>query len=423
MTMSRSDREVSVVAVAIGGYAAGYVRLLLDDGPGRNIRLAGAVDPTVNRRPRGDVQGTADELRARGVPLYDDLASFYRRDSADLAVIASPIHMHASQTCEALAAGSHVLCEKPLAATIQDARRMADAQAAAGRFVAVGYQWSFSPAIQGLKADILAGRLGRPIRLRTLVFWPRRRSYYLRNDWAGAVKSADGQWVLDSPANNATAHFLHNMFYVLGDDVRTGAAPADVQAELYRANDIANYDTAAIRCHTAAGTEVLYYTTHATSADRGPVFCYEFENATVSFGDPDERIVAHFTDGGSKDYGDPGADNMAKLWHVVDCVRTGAEPLCTIAAATPQTLAINGAQESAGGVTQFPAELVEVTACGDDRLTWAPGLYEQLTQCYDRGVLPSELGDIAWAQPGELIDLRGYDFFPAPPPGPKGHLA
>ena len=407
--MSRSDQEVSVVAVAIGGYAANYIKLLLDEGPKRNVRLVGAVDPTAQRQPM------AEELKQRGVPIYDDLASFYADHSADLAVIASPIHMHAPQTCEALAAGSHVLCEKPLAATIQDARRMADAQAAAGRFVAIGYQWSFSPAIQSLKADILAGRLGRPVRLRTLVLWPRRRSYYRRNDWAGCVKSPDGRWVLDGPAGNATAHFLHNMFYVLGDDVRTSAAPVDVQAELYRANDIANYDTAALRCRTEAGAELLFYTTHATSTERGPIFQYEFENATVVYdGDAAEgNIVASFTDGAEQAYGDPGADNMAKLWRAVDCVRTGDSPPCTIAAATPHTLCMDGAQESHRPVAEFPAEAVEVAAFGEDTLTFVPGLAEHLTQCYDRGTLPGELGGVDWASPGEVVDLRGYDFFPA----------
>jgi hypothetical protein len=56
-----------------------------------------------------------------------------------------------------------------------------------------------------------------------------------------------GLGIFDSPANNATAHFLHNMFYLLGATRETSAAPAVVQAELYRANAIENFDTAAIR--------------------------------------------------------------------------------------------------------------------------------------------------------------------------------
>jgi len=405
---NRSGEEVGIVLAGIGGYGEGYLRRILDSQADRNIRLVGAVDPYPQRC------GSLDKLKAQSVRLYDSLAQFYRDSSADLAIICSPIHMHKPQTCLALMQGSHVLCEKPLTATIQDAREMAVAQQEAEKFVAVGYQWSFSQAIQSLKRDIIAGRLGKPLRLRTIVLWPRRHSYYRRNDWAGALKSPDRQWVLDSPANNAAAHFLHNMFYVLGGAARTSAMPAKVQAELYRANDITNYDTAAIRCRTDAGTEVLFYATHAVNVQRGPVFSYEFEHATVVFGDdPEDNLIANFHDGSREVYGNPDADNFAKLDLAVDCVRTGDEPLCTIQAATAQTLAINGAQESAHGVTPLPADLIEVTEIDDDRLTWVHGLTEQLQDCYDGGCLPSEHGRIDWTRPGRIVDMRNYRFFPA----------
>jgi len=78
-----------------------------------------------------------------------------------------------------------VLCEKPVSATVQEALRMAAAEKQARGFVAIGYQWSFADAIQSLKRQILAGDLGRPRRLRTLVSWPRDAAYYARTGWAG----------------------------------------------------------------------------------------------------------------------------------------------------------------------------------------------------------------------------------------------
>ena len=42
------------------------------------------------------------------------------------------------------------------------------------KIVAIGYQWSFSDAIQKLKADVIAGIFGKPRRLKTLVLWPAR---------------------------------------------------------------------------------------------------------------------------------------------------------------------------------------------------------------------------------------------------------
>src|SRR5439155_21910363 len=94
---------------------------------------------------------------------------------------------------------------------------MAEAAESAGRFLAIGYQWSYSTAVQALKRDILQGRFGRPLRFRTSVTYPRSKSYFRRNAWAGRERSEAGDAIYDSPVNNATAHFLHNMLYLLGD--------------------------------------------------------------------------------------------------------------------------------------------------------------------------------------------------------------
>ncbi len=108
-----------------------------------------------------------------------------------------------------------------------------------------------SRAIQELKKDVRDGVLGRPVRFKCLVLWPRPISYFQRNDWAGKIRSESGAWIFDSPVHNATAHYLHNLFFLLGDDPASSAMPLDVQAECYRVNAIENYDAAAVRCHVA----------------------------------------------------------------------------------------------------------------------------------------------------------------------------
>ena len=130
--------------------------------------------------------------------------------------------------------------------------------------MAVGYQWSFSPAVQALKDDIRSGLFGAARKLKCLYLWPRDEGYYARNDWAGKRKDAEGAWVLDSPVQNAMAHDLHNMFYVLGKTRETSARPAEVEAELYRANAIENFDTAAARIRTEEGVEILFFVSHAS---------------------------------------------------------------------------------------------------------------------------------------------------------------
>jgi predicted dehydrogenase len=398
-------RDVKVAMVALGGYGNFYLEHLFAD-YATGYELVAGIDPNPVRCRY------LDQFEERDIPIYPNLDAFYAEEDADLVIIAAPIHLHAPFTCTALAHGSNVLCEKPIAATIQDVATMAEAEAAHDGFVAIGYQWSFADAIQAFKQDIIAGKLGQPLRFRTKVLWPRAHSYYHRNSWAAQIKTAGGRYVLDSPVNNATAHYLHNCFYVLGATRESSARPVDVQAELYRANDIENYDTAALRSHTEGGVEILFYTAHPVPESVGPDLAYEFEDAVVEFEAWEGPLVARFKDGRVKDYGNPFAGEAQKLWQCIDAVRTGAKPACGIEAATSHTLCVDGAQESSR-LIDFPEDLLRRREEHDDTLIWVEGLLPALESCYDQGMLPGEQPDVAWAESGRIVDLRDYDHFPA----------
>ncbi len=402
--MSRS-KPVKIVLSGIGGMGACYLDELATRAGEGLFKLVGAVDP-LPRRSRH-----AAALQAKGVPIYPSIEDFYGQHQADLAIISSPIHFHCPQTLEALRRGSHVLCEKPAAALIQEVRRMAEAVGPSGRFAAVGYQWSFSRAIQSLKADIRAGAFGRPKRLRCLYLWPRDETYYGRNDWAGKIRDGSGRWILDSPANNAMAHDLHNMLYVLGPEPDRSAAPARVTAELYRAYPIQNYDTIAARIITGEDVEILIFFSHACAADIGPVISYEFEKGTILGSGRGSSIKAVHADGRITEYGPPDEEPFKKLWDCLDGFGSGCPPVCGFEAAAGQTLCINGFQESSP-ITNFPARMVEWE--GEHRSRWAyvRGLEEIFVRCYQSGRLPSEIG-IDWAKRGREVSLTDYSSFPA----------
>jgi len=397
-------KPVSIVLVGIGGMGSVYLAALLQNCEGGRFRLAGTVDPHPERCPQ------REGLRASGVPVFATLEEFYSRDHADLAIIASPIHFHSAQTCLALARGSHVLCEKPAAATIQEVRRMKAAERSAGRWVAIGYQWSFSSTIQSLKSDIRQGLFGRPRRLKCLYLWPRSEAYYNRSDWAGKVRDAEGRWILDSPANNAMAHDLHNMFYVLGGERETAAKPVRVEAELYRAHDIENFDTAAIRCLTSVGAEVLFFVSHAAGVDTGPVFLYEFEGGEVRAAGRDDDISASLA-GSKKSYGTPDTEPLRKMWEVIDSVNSGDLPACGLEAASGQVLAVNGAQDSQPEVQNLPRKMISVRGEPGRREISVEGLADIFRECYEKNQLPSELG-VSWSRRGRMIELSEYAHYP-----------
>jgi predicted dehydrogenase len=399
---------VSVVMAGLGGMGAVYLEALLELLPSGGVRLAGAADPEPGRCPKLDV------LRDLGIPVFPDLESFYAGESADLAVISSPHHFHARQTILALSQGSRVLCEKPLAATVQDVWTIKETERRTGRWVAVGYQWSFNPAFQELKKDIISGHFGWPRRMRCLYLWPREFAYYARNAWAGRLRDDRGAWILDGPAQNAMAHDLHNMFYLLGESSSASARPARVTAELFRAYPIENNDTAAARIETEDGVEIVFLATHVPEAERGPVCDFEFEKGTVRIDGRTGPILARWKDGTEKNYGIPDADLLRKLRLAVEGVRTGERPLCGADAAESQVLCVNGIQDSAAGIVPFPAGLVRETGEGPSRRLAVEGIDRALGECFETWRLPSETG-LSWARPGVPVDLVSYGGFPSRP--------
>jgi len=398
--------QTTVVLAGVGGYGKMYLRHLLDaqkrgDAP-HPFRIVGVADPRASTCDR------YAEVRAANIPVYSSLEAFYERHTADIAIIATPVQLHTRHICLALSRGSHVLCEKPLASSYQDVSRVYHARNAAGRHVAIGYQWSYCPAIRALKRDIASGLLGKPRRMRTLVLWPRGEEYFRRNPWAGRVRDDEGLLVLDSPLHNACAHFVHNAFHVLGEALDTRTLPSRVSAELYRAHAIENYDTAIVRCtigENGSGVEAMFIASHAVPQRNGPVFCYEFEDATVTYDDAkmSDGIVARFNNGDVKRYGVPAtSDDPAKLWHIFECVRTGRAPICGIEAAYAQTACILAAQESAPHIASFDQSDVIVEKGEMGRLHYPMGLDRELAECHRHFETPAER-NLPWSRPGKVV--------------------
>jgi len=343
------NKTITAALVGLGGYGNTYLEQFFSSGLFKNITLIAGADPdpaTCNFLP---------QLKDADIPVYKSIDDLYQKIKPDLLIISAPIHLHAPMTCRALAEGSHVMCEKPLAATIADVREMIKAEKDSDhKRVAVGYQWSYSPAVIALKKDIISGRFGMPKRMRTITLWPRKSSYYSRAAWAGR-KHCRGAVVYDSPVSNATAHYLHNMLYLLGTMEHTSAIPVSVSSEVYRAKDIENFDTAAIRCLIDGETEVLFYTTHSCPNTIGPKMCFEFEHAEVSYDEQQESsFIVRFKNGGTEKYGSPHDAPESKIMLTADAIRNNSIFRCGITAATPHVQIVHALQESHPEIPVFP---------------------------------------------------------------------
>ena len=143
----------------------------------------------------------ADPHRARtladrfGVDRVLDDEALLRDDDVDAVVICTPNHLHAEQAMAALAAGKHVLCERPLALTARDAGRVVARARKAGRLLAVNMSHRFRPDVAALRSFVAGGELGRVYAVRGS--WLNRTAPVHRSTWRQRPGESGGGALMD----------------------------------------------------------------------------------------------------------------------------------------------------------------------------------------------------------------------------------
>jgi predicted dehydrogenase len=247
--------------IGIGGYGQVHLRHLLDFQKKGELTLTAVVAfPT-----EPDLVVIA-ELRSAGCEVFGSFAALLQAQARlrlEMAVVPTPIHLHARMTIALLQAGVDVLVEKPLAATLADANDIIEAARSSGRRVAVGFQYLHALEVRALHGQLAAGAIGPLRRLVVHAAWPRSHAYYARNAWVGRLRLGE-DWVLDSPVSNAMSHFLMVMLRLAASPESELAQPVKLAAELYRAQAIESFDTAVLHLETADGLKLDFYGTHSS---------------------------------------------------------------------------------------------------------------------------------------------------------------
>lgn len=130
----------------------------------QTARLVAVIDSDLVR---------ARQIAARepNVVAFDQLAAALRQDDIDAVLICTPNELHTDHALQALAAGRHVLVEKPMAENVNDARRMANAAAKASLVLALGHTFRHSAAVRYLQDHMAEfGRL-QSLAVSHCVFW------------------------------------------------------------------------------------------------------------------------------------------------------------------------------------------------------------------------------------------------------------
>ena len=167
-----------------------------------------------------DINTAVGEARARdlGCAFYADHRAMLAATQPDVTVILTPHPYHAAIAIDALAAGSHVLVEKPVAVHAGEADAMIDAAAAHGRLLAVNFQQRFRPEIEEAARLIRSGELGELQRVELTEPWMRPAAYYRSAGWRGTWAGEGGGVLM-----NQAPHGLDLLCHLAGMPVRVYA--------------------------------------------------------------------------------------------------------------------------------------------------------------------------------------------------------
>jgi predicted dehydrogenase len=170
----------------------------------------------------GVVGSTPERAALKGIgPVYESYEALLADDRVDVVHLTTPNHLHHPQVKQALAAGKHVVCEKPLALTSEQSAELLALAEGSGLVHCTNFNIRFYPVVQEAKARVRAGELG--------ALWNVHGGYL--QDWLALP--TDWNWRLEPDragelraVGDIGSHWLDLMQFV------TGAAVVELLADL-----------------------------------------------------------------------------------------------------------------------------------------------------------------------------------------------
>ncbi|MEK6844004.1 MAG: Gfo/Idh/MocA family oxidoreductase [Nanoarchaeota archaeon] len=181
--------------------------------------------------------------------IYSNYKEMLKIPEIDLVNICSPTGLHASMAIDALNAGKHVLCEKPMCLNVKDADKIIEAAKINNKKLFVVKQNRHNLPIRILKDALNKGMFGKLYGINANIIWNRRAEYYNEEPWRGK-KELDG-----GALATQASHFVDIVQWI-------GGKVKSVYAKTERFNhDIETEDTGAIILKFESGAlGTIYYT-------------------------------------------------------------------------------------------------------------------------------------------------------------------
>src|SRR6056297_1946303 len=158
------------------------------------------------------VDGAKSLAETLGVPtVYDTNEELLADEGLDAVIISVPHGLHHPLTLQALNAGKHVLCEKPLAISVEQGNEMIQTAKEKGLKLGTFFQMRFNQASQKAKEIVESGILGEILHAQVNVLWYRDQDYYNKSSWRGKWDTEGGGSLI-----NQASHSIDLMTWLTG---------------------------------------------------------------------------------------------------------------------------------------------------------------------------------------------------------------
>ena len=161
--------KVKIGVIGVGSRGSYHLEILKALEQTDNIEVIGVCD---NYQPHLDDAIKITKGTAKGYLDYHKLLDVKELDGV---VIATPLHLHAAITIDALKAGKHVLCEKAMAKTIEECKKMVDTSKETGKILQIAHQRLFKPTYIKAIEYIRSGKIGKVTQIRA--YWHRNNNW------------------------------------------------------------------------------------------------------------------------------------------------------------------------------------------------------------------------------------------------------
>ncbi|MEQ3551676.1 Gfo/Idh/MocA family oxidoreductase [Pseudonocardia nematodicida] len=159
-----------------------------------------------------DPAARAATAERHGVPGFADHRTMLAETSPDVVHICTPHHQHADVAVDLLDAGVHVLLEKPVAHTLDEAARVVEAAERSTARIGVCFQNRYNATAQAARELLASGELGAVLGAAATVMWTRTPDYYRARPWRGRWETSGGGLLI-----NQAIHTLDLVQWLVGD--------------------------------------------------------------------------------------------------------------------------------------------------------------------------------------------------------------